>query len=159
MENWELDKVIKWGRKSMWMVIICLAIPIAEGFLIGFQEGLGLISESEANEKYEEVTPLSGLASVIILPAFVMTILTATEASGRTRKNRVTIKQLNRKFTSKEVEAAADLYYDNPTTFPWHHITMIPQWGMKLHLKNGWCGIPQEIIKDENAYINLDKEV
>lgn len=135
MENWELEKVIKWGRKSIWVAIICLAIPFAEGFFAGLTDSPD-----------DDLSPLSELASIVFLPSVLVGLTAATEASGRTRKGRITTKELKRQFTSEEVNKATNLYYDDPTQFPWHHIMMVPQWGIRLHLKNGWCGVPRHLV-------------
>lgn len=149
MENWSLRRLKNWGRKSSLVVIICLAIPFAEGFIIGFQEGANMISEREAEEKFEESNFFTTMSDILLLPALSFAMLSATEASGRTRQNRVTIKQLGRKYTSEEINQAIDLYHDEPDQFPWHYILMVPRWGLRLHLSNGWCGIPHQIIYPE----------
>lgn len=163
MENWTLERVIKWGRISVWIFLASFTIPLIEGFIIGLQE----MSPREYEERLENLSPLTNLASFLIIPAGLSTIITATEASARTRSKRVTIRELNDKFTFEQVNRAASLYYEKPETFPWHHILMVPEWGLKLHLKNGWCGIPKHLLYSNEALpkkeietnqIDLDKE-
>ena len=149
MENWTLKRLKNWGRKSSLVVIICFAIPFAEGVFIGFQHGAEMISERKAEEKYEQDSFFTIMSNIFFLPALSLAMLSAAEASGRTRQNRVTIKQLGRKYTSGEINQAIDLYHDKPEQFPWHYILMVSGWGLRLHLSNGWCGIPNQIIYPE----------
>ncbi len=154
MENWHLDKVIRMGRVAMWIFIIAFSTPFLEGALISFQDNPQMVLSYEEQRKYEKLSFITDVSSIILIPAATFALVYAAEASGRTRSNRITIGEINRKFTEEEIKKAAKYYSRNPLTFPWHHILMVPQWIVAFHLKNGWVGMPKILLENR---ANLEK--
>ena len=147
MDNWTTERVIKAGRIAIWIAIISFLIPFGRGFVDGFLLESRLISQLEYKRRTDNITILDQLTGLALISSVAFAFSAAAEANGRTKESRLGKQELGRKFTSDEIHRATSGYYDNPMLFPWFHTLMIPQWGVRFHLQQGWTGIPREILE------------
>lgn len=146
MDNWTTERIIKAGRIAVWIALLSFFIPMGRGFVNGFLVGSKAISQFEYERRSQETT-IEDLTGISLITSLAFAFSAAAEVNGRTREKRITKRELGRKFTADEIHQAVSSYYDNPIAFPWFHILMVPQWGLRFHLEQGWAGIPKENLK------------
>lgn len=148
MDNWTTEQILRLGRKASFVFWASLLIPFVFGFILAISAILKQALFADFHVVL--VKWLDRIALLSFIMSAILTIMTASEASGRTATSRTSSSQLDRPLTRKQKRKIVKSYERQPQLFPWHYIMRVPSFVLEFHLHWGCVGVPSQFLQTKS---------